>query len=67
MEETKKDSHVPVLPFDSSMYDSFIVYDNQIYIRDRDMCPGPMSSESENIIKYYSYKLDTDKVAVSIS
>ena len=42
MEESKKDSHVPVLPFDSSMRDSFITYDNQIYVRDRDLCPGPI-------------------------
>ncbi len=65
MEESKKDSHVPVLPFDSSMRDSFITYDNQIYVRDRDLCPGPIDAETENIVKYYSYKLETNEAAVS--
>lgn len=64
MEESKKDSHVPVLPFDSSMRDSFITYDNQIYVRDRDLCPGPIDTESENIVKYYSYKLDTEAESI---
>lgn len=67
MEETEKDSHVPVLPFDPSMRDSFVTYDNQDYIRDRDLCHGPIHTESGNLLKYYSYQLDTDKAAISIS
>ncbi|MGN0506977.1 MAG: hypothetical protein ACI4FZ_10475 [Lachnospiraceae bacterium] len=67
MEEEKETSHTPVLPFDSSMYDSFVIYDNPSYVCDRDMCRGSIRMSSGNLIKYYSYQMDSKKVPVSIA
>ena len=67
MEEGYEASHTPVLPFDSSLYDSFVIYDNPPYVCNRDMCWNSIRKSSGNLIKYYSYQMDAKKVPVSIA
>lgn len=66
-EEKKEPIYSPVLPFDPSMYDSFVTYDNMPYTCNRDMCRNAIAMHSGNIVKYFSYQMDETKVAVSIS
>lgn len=67
MEETKETSLTPILPFDSSMCDSFVIYDNQPYVCNRDMCRGQIQMSTGKIIKYFSYQMEEEKTAVSIA
>ena len=66
-EKKEKDSHVPILPFDASLDDAFVMYDNQTYERDRDLCHFPVSTENSNMVKYFSYQLEDEKTAISIN
>lgn len=48
--------HAPLLPFDSTVAENFIIYYPTAYIRDITLItPEKIAMESGNVIKYYQY------------
>jgi len=51
MSETK---HTPLLPFDSTVAENFVIYYPTAYVRDVTLIPPEkIAMESGNVIKYY--------------
>lgn len=50
-------SYTPLLPFDSTVAENFVIYYPIPYIRDINLIPPEkIAMESGNVIKYYSYQ-----------
>ena len=46
--------YTPILPFDGTLNENFIIYDNQTYYKNIEyITPEKVNKESGNIVKYY--------------
>lgn len=56
--------YTPLLPFDSTVAENFIIYYPIPYVRDVALIPPEkIAMESGNVVKYYRYQL-TEPVAI---
>ena len=58
-------TYTPVLPFDSTFGEYFSTYDTKPYVCDRDRCHSNIAKNSGNILKYYEYNVEEEKVIIS--
>ncbi len=50
--------YTPLLPFDSTIAENFIIYYPVPYVRDINLIPPEkIAMESGNVVKYYTYQL----------
>ncbi len=50
--------YTPLLPFDSTVAENFVIYYPVPYVRDINLIPPEkIAMESGNVVKYYSYQL----------
>lgn len=53
-------NYTPLLPFDSTETENFIIYYPTAYVRDINLIPPEkIAMESGNVIKYYCYHMGT--------
>ncbi|WP_066714272.1 hypothetical protein [Clostridium sp. Marseille-P299] len=53
MDLTDSKDYTPILPYDITLGESFVIYDNTTYQRDHDLCnKETIHMESGNIVKY---------------
>ena len=53
-----KTAYTPLLPFDGTLAENFIIYYPTPYVRDIDLIPPEkIAMESGNVVKYYTYQL----------
>ena len=53
-----KENCTPLLPFDSTVAENFVIYYPTPYIRDINLIPPEkIAIESGNVVKYYQYKV----------
>ena len=51
-------SYTPLLPFDGTVAENFVIYYPTPYARDINLIPPEkIAMESGNVVKYYSYQL----------
>jgi len=56
--------YTPLLPFDSTVAENFVIYYPVPYIRDVNLIPPEkIAMESGNVVKYYRYQI-TEPVAI---
>lgn len=56
--------YTPLLPFDSTVAENFIIYYPVPYIRDVNLIPAEkIAMESGNVVKYYRYQV-TEPIAI---
>lgn len=63
MADEKK--YTPLLPFDSTFGEYFSTYDTMPYRCDRDLCHPNITKSTGNIVKYFEYLMEEDKVIIS--
>ncbi|MBQ3029041.1 MAG: hypothetical protein IJD26_08155 [Lachnospiraceae bacterium] len=50
--------YTPLLPFDSTVAENFVIYYPVPYVRDISLIPPEkIAMESGNVVKYYTYRL----------
>lgn len=50
-------NYAPILPFDITAGENFLIYDNVIYVQDKALCgENCIQRQSGNILKYYELK-----------
>lgn len=64
MDEKNNSDFTPLLPFDSSMRDHIRMYDSPNYVCNRDACHGKIQMNSDNVIKYYSCKMEEEVLKI---
>ena len=57
-------TYTPLLPFDSSLGEYFSTYDTMPYHCNRDLCHSNITKNTGNIVKYYEYKVDEEKIII---
>ena len=56
--------YTPLLPFDSTAAENFVIYYPTPYVRDVNLIPAEkIAMESGNVVKYYTYQL-TDPMPI---
>ncbi len=56
--------YTPLLPFDSTVAENFVIYYPVPYVRDVNLIPPEkIAMESGNVVKYYRYQV-TEPVAI---
>ncbi len=60
MADEKK--YTPLLPYDSTLGEYFSTYDTTPYRCNRDVCHSNIAMNSGNIVKYYEYHMDEERV-----
>lgn len=62
--EDKK--YTPILPFDGTLADNFMIYDNVTYVCriDRSSPDSPVKLHHDSMIKYYSYGYSQEPVKI---
>ena len=65
MADDKKFS--PVLPYDSTFGEYFSTYDTMPYHCDRDLCHPNIKKDSGNVVKYFQYRVNTEKAYIYIN
>lgn len=56
--------YTPLLPFDSTVAENFVIYYPVPYIRDVNLIPPEkIAMESGNVVKYYRYQV-TEPIAI---
>lgn len=63
--ESGKDKYMPLLPYDCSPRENFIIYDNVSYVQNRDLCKEKIMMSTGNVIKYYTCKPSHDVINIA--
>ncbi|MBQ8315917.1 MAG: hypothetical protein IJ427_08410 [Lachnospiraceae bacterium] len=59
-----ENGYTPLLPFDSTVAENFVIYYPVPYVRDVNLIPPEkIAMESGNVVKYYRYQI-TEPVAI---